>query len=244
MNVKFKSFGITLLMIVGVFVLGAALMNFVVMPLLIHQRGTVIVPDVRQMSEEQAEKFITRSSLKMVVERRDHRSDVPEGYVISQRPRANESVKEGRTVGVVLSLGARTLKVPDLKGQSLRQSELTLNSQKLRPGRVARVLNETDVRERVLAISPGPGAETAEGAAVDILVEVGGRPRRYLMPDVTGRDLGLVRAALEKKGFRIGAVRYESGRDAYPNTVVDQNPKAGAMIREGDSIELVAAGSE
>jgi beta-lactam-binding protein with PASTA domain len=64
------------------------------------------------------------------------------------------------------------------------------------------------------------------------------------MPDVTGRDLGLVRAALEKKGFRIGAVRYESGRDAYPNTVVDQNPKAGAMIREGDSIELVAAGSE
>jgi len=231
-------------MTVGVFVLGAAIMNFVVMPLLIHQRGTVIVPDVRQMSEKQAEKFLARSSLEMVVERRDHHPDVPEGFVVSQRPRANDSVKEGRAVGVVMSLGARTLTVPDLKGQSLRQGELTLHSQKLRAGRVARVLDETDVRERVLAISPGPGAEVAEGAAVDILVEVGGRPRRYLMPDLSGQDVLFVRQSLEKRGFRISVVRYESRRDAYPNTVVDQSPKPGTMIREGDPIELVAAGSE
>lgn len=244
MHVKFKSFGITLLMIAGVFVLGAALMNFVVMPLLIHQRGTVIVPDVRQMSESQAEKFLARSSLKMAVERRDHHPDVPEGFVVSQRPRVNESVKEGRTVGVVLSLGARTLTVPDLKGQSLRQGELTLNSQKLRAGRIARVLDETDVRERVLASAPGSGAEVAEGVVVDLLVEVGGRPRRYLMPDLTGQDVLFVRQSLEKKGFRIGSVRFESGRNAYPNTVVEQSPKPGTMVREGDSIELVAAGSD
>jgi serine/threonine-protein kinase len=243
MKTKFKSFGITLVMIFGVFVLGAALMNFVVMPLLIHQRGTVIVPDVRQMSEAQAEKFLSRASLEMTVERRDHHPDVPEGFVVSQRPRANESVKEGRSVGVVVSLGAKTLTVPDLKGQSLRQGELTLNSRKLRAGRVARVLDETDVRERVLASAPGSGAEVAEGALVDLLVEVGGRPRRYLMPDLIGEDVLFVRQTLEKKGFRIGAVRYESRSGAYPNTVVEQMPKPGAMIREGDSIELVAAGS-
>jgi serine/threonine-protein kinase len=243
MKTKVKSFGITLLMIAGVFVLGAALMNFVVMPLLIHQRGTVIVPDVRQMSQEQAQKFLSRSSLEMVVERRDHHSDVPEGFVVSQRPRANESVKEGRTVGVVVSLGARTLTVPDLKGQSLRQSELTLASQKLLAGRVARVLDESDVRERVLASAPGSGTEVAEGAVVDLLVEVGGRPRRYLMPDLTGEDVLAVRRLLEENGFRVGAVRYEQRRDAYPNTVVEQSPRPGAMIREGDSIELVAAGS-
>jgi serine/threonine-protein kinase len=241
--VKIKSLGITVLMTVGVFVLGAALMNFVVMPLLIHQRGTVIVPDVRQMSEKQAEKFLSRTSLKMELQRRDHHPDVPEGFIISQRPRVNESVKEGRTVAVVVSLGARTLTVPDIKGQSLRQGELSLSGGKLRAGRVARVLEETDVRERVVSCSPSPGAAVVEGTAVDILVGIGGRPKRYLMPDLAGQDLLFVKETLEKRGFRVSGVRYESRKDVYPNTVVDQTPKPGAMIREGDSIELVAAGS-
>ena len=240
---KIKSFGITVLMTVGVFVLGAALMNFVVMPLLIHQRGTVIVPDVRQMSEKQAEKFLSRTSLKMELERRDHHPDVPEGFIISQRPRANDTIKEGRTVAVVVSLGARTLTVPDIKGQSLRQGELSLSGGRLRAGRVARVLEESDVRERVVSCSPSPGAAVVEGTAVDILVGIGGKPKRYLMPDLAGQDLLFVKEILEKRGFRVSGVRYESRKDVYPNTVVDQTPRPGAMIREGDSIELVAAGS-
>jgi beta-lactam-binding protein with PASTA domain len=180
----------------------------------------------------------------MNVERRDHHSDVPEGYVVSQRPRPNDTVKEGRTVGVVVSLGALTLTVPDIKGQSLRQGELTLSGQRLRAGRVARVLDDSSARERVIACSPPPGAVVGEGAEVDILLGIGGRPHRYLMPDLSGQDLLFVREALEKRGFRISGVRYETRKGAYPNTIVDQSPKPGAMIRDGDSIELVAAGSD
>ncbi len=241
---RIKSAAMTLLMTVGVFVLGAALMNFVIMPLVIHQRGTVVVPDVRQMSEKQAEKFLRRASLNMQVERRDHDAETPEGFVISQRPRPDDSVKEGRTVSVVLSRGARTLRVPDIRGQSLRQGELTLDGQRLRAGRVARVLEETDVRERIIACSPVSGTEVVENGAVDILVGVGGRPKQYMMPNLVGQDLLFVKDRLEKRGFRVSQVRYESKKDVYPNTVIDQAPKYGALIREGDSIELVAAGSD
>ncbi len=64
------------------------------------------------------------------------------------------------------------------------------------------------------------------------------------MPDLAGQDLLFIREKLESSGFRVRNVRYEPRRDAYPNTIVDQTPKPGVMIREGDSIELVAAGSE
>jgi len=242
--VKLKSLGITLAMTAGVFILGAALMNFIVMPLLIHQRGTVIVPDVRQMSEQQAEKFLGNASLNMQVERRDHHPEIPPGFVISQRPRPDETIKEGRTVAVVVSMGARTQRVPDIKGQSLRQGELTLSRQGFRMGRVVRVLEESDVRERVIACSPGVGSEIVEGAGVDVLIGTGGRARRYLMPHLDGEDLLFVKDRLEKLGFRISNVRYELRKNVYPNTVVDQFPKPGTMIREGDSIELVAAGSD
>jgi serine/threonine-protein kinase len=239
-----RSTGMAIGITVGAFVVGALLMNFVVMPLVIHQRGSVIVPDVRGMSEQQATQLLERLALEVRVERRQHESEIPEGYVVSQRPRPNDTVKERRTIALTLSLGATTQRVPDLKDLSLRQGRLVLGQHKLQTGRIARVLHEGDARETVLACSPGSGEQVAEGAEVNLLVGVGGQPSRYLMPDLEGQDLLFIRGKLEKLGFRIGNVRYEPRRDVYPNTIVGQAPPAGVMIRQGDSIELVASGTE
>lgn len=242
MNLRSTAF--TLLIAGAVFVVGALAMNFVVMPLLIHQRNSVIVPDVRGMSEQQATEFFERLQLEVRVDRRQYEAEVPEGYVIAQRPRPNDTVKQGRTVSITLSLGPRTQRVPDLKGLSLRQGRLLLTRQKLQTGRVARVMHEGSSRETVLACSPGPSEEVEEGAEVALLVGVGGRPKRFMMPDLEGQDLLFIKEKLEKSGFRVGSIRYEPRRNVYPNTIIAQTPIAGAMIREGDSIELVAAGTE
>jgi beta-lactam-binding protein with PASTA domain len=239
-----KSVGLTVVFIVGVFVVGAILMNSVVMPLLIHQRNSVIVPDVRGMSEQQATRFLETVALNVRIDRRQHETEIPEGYVVAQRPRPNETVKQGRTISVTVSLGPKTQRVPDLKDLSLRQGRLLLTRHKLQTGRVARVLHEGDTRETVVACSPSAGEEVEEGADIDLLVGVGGRPKRYMMPNLEGQDLLFIREKLEKRGFRISNVRYESRRDVYPNTIIDQTPAPGAMIREGDSVELVAAGTE
>ena len=62
---KILSLGITLLTTLCIFVLGALLMNFVVMPLCVHDRNSVIVPDVRLTSKQQAEKTLRRLSLEI-----------------------------------------------------------------------------------------------------------------------------------------------------------------------------------
>lgn len=239
-----RSAGLTAVFIVGVFVVGALLMNFVVMPMLIHQRNSVIVPDVRGMSEQQAKRFLERVALEVQVDRRQHEAELPEGYVVSQRPRPNETVKQGRTISVTVSLGPKTQRVPDLKDLSLRQGRLLLSRHKLQTGRVARVLQEGDSRETVVSCSPPAGEQVEEGTEINLLVGVGGRPKRYMMPDLEGQDLLFIREKLEKQGFRVSNVRYESRRDVYPNTIIDQTPAPGVMIREGDSVELVAAGTE
>lgn len=242
MNVR--SFGITVLSLAGFFVLGILLFNFVVMPMLTHQRESVIVPDLRNLSEAQAESELARFALNARVARTENHPEIPDGYVISQFPRANETIKEGRTVEIVVSLGARTEVIPDLKGQSLRQGRITLKRANLRTGRVSRVHTVGDAREMVLATRPVVGDELVEGSAVDILVAVGGQKRRYLMPDLSGEDLLFIRDKLRDMGFRISGVRYERRPDTFPNTIVGQSPKPGAMIREGDSIELVAASAD
>ncbi len=241
MTVRSLSFGV--LVSLGAFLLGVLAFNFLIMPLLIHQRNAVLVPDLTGMSEKQARRFTERVSLKFRIAREIHSGDVPEGYVISQSPRPNDSIKEGRTVTVTLSLGPRKYRVPELKGLSLRQSRILLKRQGLRSGRVAKVLQIGDPGERVLASSPDAGREITEGEAVDLLVAVGGKEKRYLMPSLIGQDLLFIREKLQRLGFRVSSVRYEYQAGTYPNTVIGQNPKPGALIREGASIELVAAGS-
>ena len=228
----------------GIFVLGILLFNFVVMPMLTHQRESVIVPDIRNVSEAQARNEIEGLGLNIRVQRSENHPEIPEGFVIEQRPVPNENIKEGRTIEVVLSLGARTQVVPDLKGMSLRQGRILLVRNNLRVGRVARVHTVGGARETVLATTPGGGEELVEGATIDVVVAVGGQKQRFLMPDLTGEDLLFIREKLRSMGFRISGVRYESRGDVFPNTVIGKAPRAGSQIREGDSIELVAASSD
>jgi serine/threonine-protein kinase len=239
-----KKIGIRVLVVVGLFLGGIVLFNSVLMPMLVHQRGTVIVPDLHNVSDQQAGKTLDRYGLNMRVTREEYHPQVPKGYVISQAPRANESIKEGRTVEVVVSLGARTARVPDLSGMSLRQTRGVLDRANLRVGRVSRVLVEGESREQVVASWPVAGDELVEGSTIDLVLSVGGQKREYEMPDLSGQDLLFIRDKLREMGFRISGVRYEKRDGVFPNTIVGQNPKPGAMIREGDSIELVAASSD
>ena len=242
MKVRSLAFGIFAAVLA--FSLGVVGFNSLIMPMLVHQRSAVLVPDLRGMSEKQAREFSERVSLNFQVSREVNNPAVPAGYVISQNPRPNESIKEGRTVSVVISLGPTRKQVPDLVGLSLRQSRILLTRYGLRVGRVSRVRRVSDIQETVITSMPGPGRELSEGGAVDLLVAVGGDKNRYLVPDLAGQDLLFIREKLQNMGFRVSGVRYEHRPGIYPNTVIGQRPLPGTLIREGDSIELVAAGTE
>jgi beta-lactam-binding protein with PASTA domain len=241
---KVRSLAFSIIAVVFAFSLGVVGFNFIVMPMLIHQHSTVLVPDLRGMSEKQARKFIERLSLNFQVDRETNNPTVPAGYVIAQSPRPNEAIKEGRTVSVVISLGPNRKQVPDLVGLSLRQSQILLTRNGLRVGRVVRVRRISDIQETILASVPGQGRELSEGSAVDLLVAVGGDKNRYLVPDLTGQDLLFIKEKLQNMGFRVSGVRYEHHPGTYPNTIIGQKPLPGMLIREGDSIELVAAGAD
>lgn len=227
----------------GLFVAGILAFNFIVMPMLVHQSGAIIVPDLRNSSEAQAKQALARFGLVLNVDRSEYDPQIPPGFVVSQTPRANESLKPGRTVTVVLSLGPRTRQVPEIKGMTLRQSRSVLEHAGLVVGRVVKVARTGEEHEVVIATSPAVGDDAREGEAVDLVATSVGAAPWYLMPDLSRQDLFFVRERLERLGFRISSVRYEARDGVFPNTVVDQRPRPGMRIREGESIELVASSS-
>jgi beta-lactam-binding protein with PASTA domain len=231
------------LVLTGLFLAGIFAFNYVLMPMLVRQRSTVIVPDLRNASEAEAKKKLSGLGLSMRVDRSDYDSQVPAGFILAQSPNANANLKPGRSVVVVVSLGTRTRVVPDMRGMTQRQARNHLQTDGLNVGRVARVLHAGEAREHVIATSPPVGDELHEGESVDIVVSAPGGAPVFLMPDLTSQDLFFVREKLEKLGFRVSSVRYEVREGVYPNTIIDQRPRAGERIREGESIELVASSS-
>jgi eukaryotic-like serine/threonine-protein kinase len=232
-----------ILLLGALFAVGILVFNFMVMPTLVHQRDAVIVPDLRTLSESQATEALTRLSLKIKVGRSEYDPQVPKGYVVSQSPRSAESIKTGRTVTVVTSLGPRTTHVPDVTKETLRQAREVIGHAGLVVGRVSKVKRAGDERDAVIATNPPAGEELRAGEVVDLVVAVAGGGASYLMPDVTKQDLFFVRDKLERLGFRVASVRYEVTDGVFPNTIIDQRPKAGARIQEGESVELVASSS-
>ncbi len=232
-----------ILVVVGLFILGIFAFNYVLMPMLVRQRSAIIVPDLQNASEAEAKKTLSGLGLSMRVDRSDYDPEVPVGFILSQHPDANETLKPGRSVVVVVSLGTRTRMVPDVHGMTLRQARNRLQTDGLDVGRMARVLHSGDARERVIASSPPVGDEVHEGESVDIVVSAPGGSPVFLMPDLTSQDLFFIREKLERRGFRVASVRYEDREGVYPNTIIDQRPRAGERIREGESIELVASSS-
>ncbi len=232
-----------LLILAALFVAGVLVFNFVLMPSLVHQSGAVIVPDLRNTSETQARQSLARLGLNARIARSEHDAQVPDGFVISQNPRANDSIKPGRTVALVTSLGPQMRRVPDVKGMSARQGRSVLEQAGLSLGRVARVTREGSDREWIVATKPPVGDEAADGEAVEVVLAVTSGGRSFMMPDLAGQDLLFVREKLERLGFRVSSVRYEAREGVFPNTIVDQRPRPGARIREGESVELVASSS-
>ncbi len=235
---------VRIVVLAALFVAGIFAFNYVIMPMLVHQSGSVIVPDLRNTSESQAREMLGRLGLKARVARSEHNAQVPEGYVISQTPRTNESLRPGRTVAIVTSLGPQIRSVPELKGMSLRQGRSVLDHAGLTLGTVARVSRPDEEREEIVATSPPVGDEAQDGEAVDVVVAVTNGGPLYMMPDLRAQDLLFVREELERRGFRVSSVRYEAREGVFPNTIVDQRPEPGARIREGESVELVASSSE
>jgi beta-lactam-binding protein with PASTA domain len=224
-------------------VAGSLLGNYVIMPRIVEHGVSVHVPAITGMAVADARRVCAAAGLQLVEEDHRHSTALPPQHVVSQSPPPQTAVKRGRGVRVVVSLGEERVAVPDLRGLSLRQAELELQNAQLVLGQVARVRGAGG-DGNVQVTSPHAGSEAAMGDSVAVLVASSDAGQAFLMPNLTGQELGDVRALIESRGFRVGDVAYRDVKDVYPGTVLEQSPARGARIRRGESIDLVVANPE
>lgn len=231
----------TLLVLAGgllAFAVGLGIFNRVVMPRLIHSGGQVLVPDLQNLTLEQAEKALKPSGL--TLSRAGERFDpsVPRGFILSQDPAPDTPVRGKGRVLVTVSLGEEFSSVPELFGQSRRGAQLLLERAGLRIGGSTRAPNDEVGQDLVAGSDPPAETVLPRGSAVSLLVSTGPGPEVFVMPDLTGREISGVRRQLEALGFRV----LVPPAAASVGPIVSQSPQAGSRVTTDVQIVLQATG--
>jgi serine/threonine-protein kinase len=220
------------------FLTGLILFNNLVMPRLIHGIGQVTVPDLTNLTVEQAEQALRPLGLR--VTRSGERFDafVPRGFVLAQDPAAGMSVRGRKHVAIVVSLGEEFSSVPELSGESVRTARMLIDRAGLRAGAIVQAPSEDAGAGLVAGSDPAAEAVLQRSSPVHLLVSTGTVTESFVMPDLLGREITGVRRQLEAFGFRIERTRGA----ASVGTIVAQDPPPGARITRADVIKLSTSG--
>lgn len=133
--------------------------------------NSINLVDVSNKSQNDAKKVLTQLELKVRIATEESR-DVDAGYVIRTEPAANEVVKPGQTITIVVSSGAPTsTSVPSLLGLTEAQAIQELSNRDLQ-AQINRV-ESTETKGSVIGQNPSAGATVPFGSSVVIQVSDG-----------------------------------------------------------------------
>ncbi len=205
---------------------------------------SVTVPDLTGKTPEDAIRAARAVGLQLEEQSGRARYDdrVAKGRVLLQQPEGGSLAKPAQTVRVVLSLGARELRVPELQGLAPRAASLKLSRESLELGAVS-WYRDPSVPQGIAAQDPDAETPAVRGEPVRVLMNRGAPEIRMVMPDFVGQDAQAVRDRLEKFGFRVGSARFEAYDGVHPNTVLKQFPPAGYPLASHEVVSLTVSRS-
>nr|PZN37419.1 MAG: hypothetical protein DIU70_12705 [Bacillota bacterium] len=135
-----------------------------------------------------------------------------------------------------MSLGPRTVTVPDVRRLTRAEAENQLLQLGLRVGAVTEVFAQDVDAGRVAEQSPPPGTQVQEGSVVDLKISRGTRR----VPNLVGRTLAEAPAQLASAGLTLGEVaRVQSPQPK--DTVIGQDPKPDAEVPPGTRVNVTVS---
>lgn len=242
-------FAMTLGVGVGALLLVAALVLFVLLPLLTRQGARRTVPPLARLPLEQAEQRLSAVDLSATVIDSQWVAGLEPNTVVTHTPASGEEVKPGRTIYLVVAKHQPpTLRLPDIVDVNVQQGRYLLETWGLRVGQVRYVAG--DAADLILRAESGgrplrPGDPIRAGSVVDLVVSQGLGAVTVALPDLVGLKLGDATSRLNNARLAVGIVRYgRSDQFREPGVVFRQVPphREGATLNEGYAVDLYVTG--
>lgn len=206
------------------------------------------VPDFTNMTVEEATKAAEKAGLKIADEIEYSLSDtVEEKHIISQDPTPKTTVKKGKAIKLVVSIGSSggNIAAPNVVNEQFDTAvqkilEAGLNytvveeeSTVIQAGYIIRQtplagtkLNKDDVINLHVSKGNGAGATTKPNA------------EKVSVPSIIGLDSDQAEATLQANGLEIGNITRKASSQAA-GTIISQSPELGKSVMKGSYVSVV-----
>jgi serine/threonine-protein kinase len=210
------------------FIITGALAAYVTFVLLTSTKNHE-VPVLAGKSILDANKLLSEKKLFLKIEGESYDADVPAGYIIRQVIPAGNKIKEGRTIGVIISKGPKILYIPILSGLTLDDAEELIQQNNIKVDRIIKVHSPTVEKNKVIAQDPNPEEQGAGG--ITLIVSMGNYDDILVCPSFTGM------AAEDAKNLA-RQIGLETTMTGEGNKVGSQSPPAQSLVKKGDAVRL------
>lgn len=209
------------------------------------RHGTQIaVPDLTNMSIEQAGSVAAAQHLTVVVADSVFVRRMEKGAIFSQNPKPGERVKEGRRIKVTTNaVVAKKVSMPELGGLSMRWAKSELNSRGLVLGKliyVRDIASNNVLKQMYRGKEIKAGTHIESGSSIDLVVGLQDEDNRTYIPDVVGMKNLRAVDVIHDNSLNIRSLNFDSSVKSYTDTL------NAVVYRQGPgaSSEPVLMGSE
>lgn len=230
-NKKNKKFISTLLGITAGFLIVALLVVIFNLTGMLKPKAEVEIGDltglyIDDVKADEQYKSITFKELT------EYNNDFEKGQIINHNKK-NKTVKEGSTVEVTISLGAKLVKVLDVYGLDSGTAEQKLTKE----GFIVKTLSKFDLeieKDHVVNTKPARNESVPYGSEIVIYVSLGAPDEYTSVPDLSGMTKDKAKEELEK--FGLEAVFETVDSTLAKDQVVSQKTEAETQVKTGSAV--------
>ncbi|OLT40602.1 serine/threonine protein kinase [Saccharomonospora sp. CUA-673] len=204
----------------------------------------VQVPDLRGMSQSEAEEALRETDLQLDqdVQETEVSDESAVGTVVAQDPGSDQQVERGTSVSITVGIEPATIAVENMQGKQFQEAKQRLEELGFT---VARENVDSD-QQRGIVVNQTPNAgEFERGHTIQLQVSNGAN-QEIQMPDLTGMTEGEAKQALRQAGWEGGEpnVQYEEADEQYAGRVTNTNPSAGQTIPKNRPVTIYVGSEE
>lgn len=204
----------------------------------------VEVPDVRNMSLEDAIDTLEKAKFDIGETIKQPDDEIQNNYVIKTNPKAGRMKVQGTPVTIYVSTGKKTITLDDFRGKQLDDVEKTLEEGSIKFKNIE-INEEYNEREAgtIIDQDPAPNEEIVPEDTVLVLTVSKG-VRTFSLANLSNYTMDELKKYAESNGININVT--EKYHDTVPEgRVISQNKKPGTALKKGTTVEVeISKGKE
>lgn len=202
------------------------------------------VPDVRGMSETEAQKELEDAGFK-VTSSFQYDDSVASGSVISTTPSAGTKAEKGSTVTMLVSQGTDKKTVPDVRGMADATAQSTIKNYGFNVGTVTYDYSDSVEKGMVISQTVTPGGKAAAGTTISITVSNGPKPEEKIdIQSFVGQQESALKGWASQNGLYTNVSDSQYSSSYAKGCIISMSPSSGNISKGGTISYVVSLGAK